>query len=103
MPITDTLKTAEEFKDVGFTEDQSNLLANKMEEAVLAQNQDLKTFFIAELDRRFDLFESRINVRIAELRTELHSSLRDQTFKFITVMMAMTSLAVAVIKLFPNL
>lgn len=74
-----------------------------MEEAVQAQNQDLKTFFISELDRRFMLFESRINVRIEELRTELHSSLRDQTFKFITVMVAMTSLAVAVIKLFPNL
>ena len=103
MPITDTLKTAEEFREVGFTDEQANLLAHKMEEPILAQNQDLKTPFVSQMDRRFELFESRMNVRFEEIRTELHASLRDQMVNFITIMMAIITLAVAVIKLFPNL
>ncbi len=79
------------------------MLSQKFEETPQAQNQDLKTFFVSEMDRRFEMFESRMNVRFEEIRTELHSSLRDQTFKYVTIMMAMITLAVAVIKLFPNL
>ncbi len=172
MPLTDTLKTAEELRDVGFTEEQSHLLAHKLEEAVSTQNQDLKTFFKAELlamegrlETRFeslrtelkqdiaelrnelkqDIAEVRnelkqdiadvrselkqdiaeVRVEIAELRSELkqdsgevraqssvgiaqlkaefHSALREQLLRMVTITVALLSLAVAVIKLFPDL
>jgi hypothetical protein len=51
----------------------------------------LKTFISTELDRK-----------VGELRVELHSSLRDQTFKLMAILVAAISLAVALIKLFPN-
>ena len=41
--------------------------------------------------------------KIEGLRAELHSSLRDQLLKFVTILVAVVSLAVAVIKLFPDL
>ncbi|MBI4083702.1 MAG: hypothetical protein HY423_13940 [Candidatus Lambdaproteobacteria bacterium] len=98
---------------MGFTEEQASLLSAKYEETAQALGQDLKTFFAeqlarvhgdlkneisgfrAEMDRRFELTEAR-------MRAELQGGLRDQLMKFIAVMAMMISLAVAIIKLFPN-
>jgi len=91
MPITNTLKTAAELKLAGFPENQANVLAEKFEETATAVSEDLKSFISRELDRKLN-----------ELRVEFHSSMRDQTFKMMAVLIAALSLAVAIIKLFPN-
>ena len=50
-PLLDTLKTAEEFRGVGFTEAQARLLAAKFEEAILAASQDPNEILRAENER----------------------------------------------------
>ena len=86
------------------------MLSQKFEETAQAQSQDLKEFIREEfktfehrMEARFTSMEGKIAVGDQSLRAELHASLRDQTFKFVTIIMAMITLAVAVIKLFPNL
>lgn len=86
------------------------MLSQKFEETAQAQSQDLKEFIREEfktfehrMEARFTSMEGIIAVGDQSLRAELHASLRDQTFKFVTIIMAMITLAVAVIKLFPNL
>ena len=157
MPLTDTLKSAEEFRRVGFTDEPSNLLVNKLEETAHAQVQDLKEFIRSEFGQqraeferrmeaqeerttarfealearmeaqeerwnarleafeertiaRIDVWEGRMNVkfenvntRIESVRAELYSSQRKQMASFATILVISISLAVAVIKLFPNL
>lgn len=58
---------------------------------------------IALLASRFEALEHRVDSMIEGLRAELHSSLRDQLLKFVTILVAVVSLSVAVIKLFPDL
>ena len=124
MPLTDTLKTAEELRRAGFTENQANVLAGKFEETAQAQSQDLKEFIRGELtafearlearlDARFEGVNTKfegvntkfegLNARIEAVRAELYSAQRDQLLKFVTILMALLSIAVAVIKLFPDL
>jgi len=43
-----------------------------------------------------------MDVRFAELRTEMHATQKDLAFKLVAAMVAAISLAVAIIKLFPN-
>ncbi len=109
MPISDTLKTAEELRVAGFPENQAAVLAEKFGETAHAIAEDLKTFISAELDRKLGTLrgkmpamEARLDLKIADLRTELHSSLRDQTVKLMAILIAAISLAVAIIKVFPN-
>ena len=70
----------------------------KLEETAQAQSQDLKEFFRAELA----LLESRLEAKLEGLRADFHHSLHDQLLKFVMVLIAALSVAVAIIKLFPN-
>ncbi len=125
MPITDTLKTAEELRQAGFPENQANLPAAKFEETAHAQSEDLKSFFRSELGNLENRLEAKFDAKIEWLRVdlkqeiqqvradlkqeiggvrvEMHSLARDQLLKIVTVMALMISVAVAIIKLFPNL
>ena len=113
------------------SQDQAEVLAEKLEAAAQATQQDLKEFirqefaqFRQELKAEFAQFRQEINtrfaeintrfadvntrfaqmdVKFAELRTEMHATQKDLAFKLIATMVAVTSLAVAIIKLFPNL
>jgi len=117
MPITDALKTAADLRKVGFTEEQAAILAEKYEETAQAQSQDLKDFIRAEIqggraELRAETADLRMGIRgvrgeiraeMADLRAEFHSALRDQLLKIVTILIAVVSLAVAIIKLFPDL
>ncbi len=124
MPITNTLKSAEDFRRVGFTEEQSNMLASKLEETAQAQSEDLKQFirqelgvFRAEMNAQFEGIRAEMDVKfegvktefqtvraeIQSVRAEIHDVARDQLMKFVTIIVAVVSIAVAIIKLFPNL
>jgi regulator of replication initiation timing len=123
MPITNTLKNAEDFRWAGFPDVQANLLAEKLEETAQARSEDLKAFIQNLVQRenaqlRADMAQLRADM--AQLRTELreevaqsradmgqqrgdfHNALRDQLVKFVTIMAAMLTAAVAIIKLLPG-
>ncbi|MEE8554583.1 MAG: hypothetical protein V3T00_01890 [bacterium] len=116
MPITPELDNSRRLKAVGFTVEQAETLTEIIEGA---QRQGFERFSEV-LERSFSAFRNEMNQRFgqldsafvqldskldtvrAELRAELHSGLRDQMLKFIGIMAMMISLAVAIIKLFPN-
>ena len=145
MPLLDTLKFAEEFRQAGFPDPQARILASKFEETAQAISQDFKAALRAEMsalrqelleairatearidakfealearidakfegvdakfdgvDAKFEGMESKFDLKIERLRVELHSSLSRQTLAFAGILIAAVTLAVAVIKSFPN-
>ncbi len=113
MPITNGLENSRKLRETGFTQQQAEVPAEIIEHA---QQQGFDRFSeilerglaqvsneIALLASRFEALESRMDSKIEGLRAELHSSLRDQLLKFVAILVAVVSLAVAVIKLFPDL
>ena len=98
MPVTDTLKTAADLKLAGFPDNQAKVLAEKFEETATAVSEDLKSFISRELKE----LRLEMDRKLSDIRVELHSSMRDQTFKLMAILIAALSLAVAIIKLFPN-
>ena len=123
MPITNGLENSRKLRETGFTQQQAEVLAEIIEHA---QQQGFDRFSeilergltqvsngiallgsrvesrLEALESRFEALESRVDSKIEGLRAELHSSLRDQLLKFVTILVAVVSLAVAVIKLFPD-
>jgi len=109
MPITQERQTMQDLRGAGFTQQQAEVLAEKLEATAQATQQDLKDFIrqelntrFAESDNKFAQFRQEINTRFAELGTEMHATQKDLAFKLIATMIAAISLAVAVIKLFPG-
>jgi hypothetical protein len=127
MPITQERQTIQDLRDAGFSQQQAEVLAAKLEATAQATQQDLKEFIHRELtglearlDARFAGLEGRIQVhsaevhaelrarfaesdaKLAELRTEVHATQKDLAYKLIATLVAVVSLAVAIIKLFPN-
>jgi uncharacterized protein YPO0396 len=128
MPITNPLHTAQRLEALGFPARQAQGLAEILEEAIQANNQDLKEFIRGENERlraeiraefaavraefKADMAElrgeiagvrSELKADLAGLRAEMHSALREQLMRFITIVFGLVTLAVAIIKLFPNL
>ena len=105
MPITQERQTMQDLRTAGFSQDQAEVLAEKLEAAAQATQQDLKDFirqefthFRQEINTRF----AEMDVKFVELRTEMHATQKDLAFKLIAAMVAAITLAVAVIKLFPG-
>ena len=116
MPIASELDNTRRLKSVGFTEAQAEVLAEIVE---TAQSRGFERFaetlerqmreLRLETKSEFSALRGEIGAvrgEIAslrgELRAELHSSLRDQMLKFITIFSALLGLAIAIIKLFPD-
>jgi hypothetical protein len=127
MPITQERQTIQDLRGVGFTEEQALLLAAKFEGAAQATSEDLKAFMdrrFSEIDARFEQFEARIEARIearferfeghmetrfaqmearmAEMNAHFEHSLRVQLATILSAFVGVITLAVAIIKLFPN-
>ena len=116
MPITDTLQNAKRLEAVGFNAEQSRGISEIVEEAVHAGQQDLKDFIRGEISGlrseisaefqavrgEMATLRAELKADMSELRAEFHSALRDQLLKFITIMATMITLAVVIIKIFPN-
>ena len=106
MPITDTLQNAKRLEATGLSAEQSQSISEIVEEAIHAGRQDLKDFIrseLKELRNDFDFKHQELRTEIANLRADFHSALRDQLLKFVAIMAMMFSIAVAIIKLFPDL
>jgi len=109
MPITQERQTMQDLRDAGFSQQQAEVLAAKLEATAQATGQDLKDFirqelasFRQEMKAEFGQVRSEMDVKFAELRTEMHATQKDLAFKLIATMIAAISLAVAIIKLFPG-
>jgi uncharacterized small protein (DUF1192 family) len=108
MPITQELQTIQDLRGAGFTEPQALLLASKFEATAQATSQDLKSFIIVEMDKRFaaltaemDRRFSLVDQRFAEQKAEFERSLRIQLVAILSAFVGVTGLAVAIIKLIP--
>jgi len=102
MPITTELQNMRELKQVGFSDPQAEKLAELFERS---QSQGFEKFSEI-LDRKLGEMESRLELklggRIDGLRAELYKALHDQLIKIFALVVGVVSLAVAIIKLFPN-
>lgn len=99
MPITSELQNTRELREAGFSQQQAEKLAELFERS---QAQGFEKF--AEvLQRELGEVRSELREEIKDLRIELHQTLRDQLLKIVGVMVGVGGLAVAIIKLFPNL
>jgi len=109
MPITQERQTIQDMRAAGFSEEQALLLAAKFEATAQATSQDLKSFISAENERlraelRADMKQLRadLDVRFAEQEARFERALRVQVAAILTAIVGVTTLAVAIIKLFPN-
>jgi len=87
------------------SQQQAEVLAAKLEATAQATQQDLKDFIrqeFAQFRQEMKTGFAQSDVKLAELRTEMHATQKDLAFKLIAAMVAAISLAVAIIKLFPN-
>ncbi len=103
MPITTELQNIRELKEAGFTEQQAEKLAEIFERS---QQQGFEKF-VEVLDQRLGEMEARLNAKfdskIDGLRVEMYKAMNDQLMKMFALMVGVVSLAVAIIKLFPDL
>ena len=105
MPIIQERQTMQDLRAAGFTERQAEVLAEKLEATAQATTQDLKTFIIAELDKRFSEVDKRfseVGRLFSEMEAKFERALRLQLTTVLTAFVALLGLAVAIIKLFPN-
>ena len=112
MPIIQERQTMQDLRAAGFTERQAEVLAEKLEATAQATTQDLKTFIIAELDKRFSEVDKRfsevdkrfseVGRLFSEVEAKFERALRLQLTTVLTAFVALLGLAVAIIKLFPN-
>ena len=115
MPITQERENIQQLRAAGFSEDQAVLLAEKLETTAQSTSQDLKSFITAELDRRFETvdrqfesidkkfekFAAEINAQFSKQEARFERSMRIQLATILSAFVAVTGLAVAVIKLLP--
>jgi len=80
------------------SEEQAEVLAEKLEAAAQATQQDLKDFIRQE----FTQSRQEINTRFAEQEARFEGGLRVQLAAILTAIVGVTTVAVAIIKLFPN-
>ena len=113
MPITNTLENAKRLEALGAPTPLARGIAEILEEAIQANNQDLKAFFREELERQIGGLRAELKADIASVRAELKADLaqtladlqremRQQLLWFFTMAAGIATIAVAVIKLFPN-
>jgi hypothetical protein len=97
MPITNPLQTAQRLEALGFPPRQAQGLAEILEETIQANNQDLKEFIRAEMAA----LRLELKADIAALETRIERSMRLQLATILSAFVAVTGLAVALIKLLP--
>jgi tetrahydromethanopterin S-methyltransferase subunit G len=99
MPLTNTLQNARKLEALGMPAEQARGVSEVVEEAVAAVQLDLKDFIRSELEKH----TARIDAKIEAMRAEMHKAIQEQTQRYIFILIGLLSLAVTVIKLFPNL
>jgi hypothetical protein len=91
------LQTAQRLEALGFPPRQAQGLAEILEETIQANNQDLKEFIRAEMAA----LRLELKADIAALEARIERSMRLQLATILSAFVAVTGLAVALIKLLP--
>ena len=98
MPIIQERQTMQDLRAAGFTQQQAEVLAEKLEATAQAASQDMKGFIRLELSA----LEGRLDARFADQEARFERALRMQLAAILTAFIGVTTLAVAIIMLFPN-
>jgi hypothetical protein len=104
MPITQERENIQDLRAVGFTENQALVLAAKLEAAAHATSQDFKSFFIAEMDKRFGDVEKRfgdVDKRFSEQEARFERTLRAHLATLATIIVGVAGIVLAILKFFP--
>jgi hypothetical protein len=102
MPITEELKTAQELRAAGAAPPLAELLAQKLEAVAVATRESTFRDFQVELKAlraENGLQFAKLETSIAEVKASQERSLR----MFMAAVLGALGVAVAIIKLFPNL
>src|SRR5574341_626315 len=71
MPITNTLENAKKLEALGAPAPLARGIAEIVEEAIQASNQDLKAFFREEMERQFAAFRAEVKAEFSAVRGEI--------------------------------
>jgi hypothetical protein len=120
MTITNTLKTAEEYRQAGFNEKQAGTMARMDEEHAMLLLDGIKTVFAAEF-ARIDAQFARINDKFdginekfggindkfaqseAKMEAKIESVARDQLFKIVALFLSAAAATIGAVVLVINL
>jgi len=99
MLIAQERQTREDLKD--FIRQELTMQFAESDNRFAQFRQEQKAEFAQvrhEMNERF----AATDVKFAELRTEMHATQKDLAYKLIATIVAVTSLGIAIVKLFPN-
>ncbi len=97
MPITEELKNVKKFEAVGFSHDQSEALAESLEQAQVSGNESLKEFIRSEIKE----LRAEINASELRLKADMATSSKDLLVKIFGIVVGTVGIAVTILKLFP--
>lgn len=107
MPITDGLKNVKKFESVGFTHEQAETLAETIEQAQAASQDDLKDFIRNEFeilskdfDSKFIIQQKDFDSKLSSLEARLMASQKDLLIKIFGIIVGTVGIAVTILKLF---
>ncbi len=115
-PLTNTLENARNLEEAGLPSRQADAIAQGIESALSAAQQDLKGFIkeqnqameerfgerMASMEERFGERMASMEERLlAHMDAKIANALRAQTFSILALMCALVGGVVAVFKLFP--
>ena len=100
MPITKELKNLKKFESVGFSHEQSEALADVIEESHADSHESLKEFIRDELEKQIGASENRLSKQINALEVRLMISQKDLLIKIFGIIVGTIGVAVTILKLF---
>ena len=96
MPITEELKNVKKFGSVGFSHEQSEALADVIEQSHAQSHESLKEFIRNELEKQTKDFDANLSA----LETRLMVSQKDLLIKIFGIIVGTVGIAVTILKLF---
>jgi len=104
MPITEELNNLKKLESVGFTHEQSEVLADVIEKAQVSGQESLKEYIHSELKElrgEFKELENRLLSSQKDLEILMVTSQKDMLIKLFGIIVGTVGLAVTILKLFP--
>ena len=116
MPITEELNNLKKLESVGFTHEQSEVLADVIEKAQVSGQESLKEYIHSELNELRGEFrdlenrllssqkdlESRLLSSQKDLEVLMVTSQKDMLIKIFGIIVGSLTVAVTILKLFPS-
>jgi len=107
MPITEELKNVKKFESVGFSHEQSEALADVIEQSHADSHESLKECIRNEFEKQakdFDVklnaLDNRLGKQISALEVSMTASQKDLLIKLFGIIVGTVGVAVTILKLF---